>query len=158
MSTAELRSWLHAPDPERFPYEAVVRTYHCVGKHFVPNELLELLGKARAVLPGVHGPWPRMRTLAAFLDTALDKPDSRYDYSSYLALPLLELPTADDPVQQAPFARSRCDRLTSQLITDVLAFELAALEGHTRCCRRCDQHRSWLSNASGTACGRSGRR
>lgn len=131
MCTAELTSWLHEPNPQRFPYEAVVRAYHSVGKHFVPTDVLELLGEARAVLPGLHGPWPRLRTLAAFLDTALDKPDNRYDYPTYLALSLLELPTADDRLEQASFARSRCDRLTAQLVADVLAFELAALDGQT---------------------------
>jgi tryptophan 2,3-dioxygenase len=37
----------------------------------------------------------------------------------------------DDPVEQAPFARSRCDRLVVQLVGDALSFELAALDGRT---------------------------
>lgn len=131
MCTAELRTWLRQPDPEQFPYDAVVRSYHSAGKHFVPADVLELLDRVRAELPNLRGPWPKVRSLAAFLDTALDKLDNRYRYPTYLALSLLELPTADDPAEQAPFAQSRCDRLTTQLIADVLMFELGASAGRT---------------------------
>jgi tryptophan 2,3-dioxygenase len=109
----------------------VVRHYHKVGKHFVRSETLELLGQARDMLPTMCGPWPHVQTLASFLNTALDKPDERYDYPTYLALSLLPLPTVEDPREQAPFAWSRCDRLITHLVTDSLAFELAALEGET---------------------------
>ncbi|MFI7667519.1 tryptophan 2,3-dioxygenase [Nocardia sp. NPDC049526] len=131
MSTAELMSWLCVPAAERFPYDAVLRGYHSVGKHFVPADTLDLLDQARAVLPGLGGPWPPVRVLAAFLDCALDKLDNRYDYPTYLALRLLELPVVDDPIEQALFARSRCDRRTVQLLADVLAFELAAIQDRT---------------------------
>lgn len=131
MSIAELKSWLREPDLTTFPYEAVITEYHCVGKHFVSPRLLDLLAEVRAELPSMRGPWPQLRTLMSFLDTLLDKPDERYDYSSYTALPLLQLPGADDPVEQAPFARARCDRLTTQIVSDALAFELATVEGRT---------------------------
>ncbi|MFC0430671.1 tryptophan 2,3-dioxygenase [Kutzneria buriramensis] len=131
MFTAEVQSWLHAPDPKRFPYDAVVRHFHSVGKHFVPTELLDLLAEARDRLPTLRGPWTHVRTLSAFLSTALDKPDKQYDYPTYLALSLLPLPAVDDPMDQAPFARSRCDRLTVQLIADTLAFEIAAGDRRT---------------------------
>lgn len=131
MSTAELRSWLQEPEPKKFPYAAVVRHYQCVGKHFVRPELLQLLADVRDRLPVMRGPWQHVQTLSSFLSTALDKPDNRYDYPTYLALSLLQLPTVDDPVEQAPFARSRCDRLLVQLTADALAFEIAAVEGAT---------------------------
>ena len=131
MPRAELGSWLQDPDPKTFPYDAVVRQYHRVGKHFVPAELLATLSDVRDRLPAMHGPWSHVQMLASFLSTALDKPDGRYDYTSYLALALLRLPEANDPVEQAPFARSRCDRLTAQLVCDALAFELAAADGST---------------------------
>ncbi|HEX5404679.1 MAG TPA: hypothetical protein VFX16_20510 [Pseudonocardiaceae bacterium] len=131
MSTAELRTWLHEPDPKKFPYAAVVRHYQLVGKHFVQPELLELLDDVRDQLPSMRGPWQHIQTLAAFLGTALDKPDNRYDYPTYLALSLLQLPTVDDPVEQALFARSRCDRLVAQLIADALAFEIDVTDGTT---------------------------
>ncbi|WP_208759238.1 hypothetical protein [Microbispora triticiradicis] len=131
MSTAELSSWLRNPDLMKFPYAAVVREYHHVGKHFVPPELLRMLAEARTLLPSLHGPWPHVHTLASFLDTALDKPDQRYDYPTYLALSLLQLPGPDDPLEQALFARPRCDRLIAQLVADALAFELAAQDGRT---------------------------
>ncbi|WP_069172166.1 tryptophan 2,3-dioxygenase [Streptomyces griseus] len=129
MATAELASWVQEADPGRFPYDAVVREYQRVGKHFVSKELLDRLTAVRDRLPMMHGPWPEVRALASFLDTALDKPDGRYDYPTYLALSMLELPGLDEPVATAPFARSRCDRLSVQLIADALDFELAALDG-----------------------------
>lgn len=131
MSTAEITSWLRVPAAEQFPYDAVLRGYHSVGKHFVPTDTLELLDQARTVLPRLAGPWPPIRVLTAFLDCALDKLDNRYNYPSYLALRLLELPTIDDPIEQALFARSRCDRHTVQLLADLLSFELAALQDPT---------------------------
>jgi tryptophan 2,3-dioxygenase len=131
MSTAELRSWLHGSDPKKFPYDAIVRHYHVVGKHFVAPELLQLLAEVRDKLPTMRGPWHHVQTLAQFLSTALDKPDERYDYPTYLALALLQLPTVDDPLEQAAYARSRCDRLIVQLVADSLAFELEALDGRT---------------------------
>lgn len=131
MFTAEVRSWLHDPDPKTFPYDEVVRHFHSVGKHFVPPELLKALAEVRDLLPTLRGPWAHVRTLADFLSTALDKPDQRYDYPTYLALAQLRLPGVDDPVSQAPFARSRCDRLVVQLVADALAFEIAALDGRT---------------------------
>ncbi|WP_328556985.1 MULTISPECIES: tryptophan 2,3-dioxygenase [unclassified Streptomyces] len=131
MPQAELRCWLHDPDPQKFPYEVVVRHYHQVGKHFVAPELLSLLSRIRELLPTVHCPWPDVRLLSAFLNTALDKPDGRYDYPTYLALELLQLPSVNDPVERAVFARSRCDRLVAQLVTDALSFELATLDGRS---------------------------
>ncbi|MFI1568163.1 tryptophan 2,3-dioxygenase [Streptomyces sp. NPDC020490] len=131
MPQAELQCWLHEPDPMKFPYDAVVRHYHQVGKHFVDPKVLRLLDEVRERLPALRAPWPQVQMLASFLSTALDKADERYDYPTYLALGLLQLPAVDDPQEQAPFARSRCDRLVAQLVTDALAFELAALDETT---------------------------
>jgi len=131
MSTAELDAWFYELDPEKFPYEAIVREFHSVGKHFVSPELLDSLARARSLLPQLNSPWPNVHTLACFLDTALDKPDGRYDYPTYLALSLLQLPSVDDPIDQTPFTRSRCDRLIVQLATDALHFELEAADGRT---------------------------
>jgi len=127
MSIAELQYWLECPDPKAFPYEAVMDEYHSVGKHFVPGALLDLLSRARSLLPELNGPWACMETLVAFLNTALDKSDKRYDYPNYLALALLPLPSVDDPPGQLPCARSRCDRILSQLMADLVKFELDAL-------------------------------
>ena len=128
MCTHELRHWLRSPQLRTFPYDQVVRHYHAVGKHFVAPELLAVLARARDLLPTIPGPWPQVQTLASFLDCALDKPDGRYEYSTYLGLPLLQVPSVDDSLSQAPFARTRCDRLGAQLVTDALAFELVAAE------------------------------
>ena len=129
MSIAEVESWLQDPDPGKFPYEAVLREYQRVGKHFVSAAPRALLATVRDRLPALRGPWPDRSVLASFLNTALDKPDGRYDYLTYLALALLRLPPLDDRVAHMPSARSRCDRLLVQLVTDAASFELAALDG-----------------------------
>nr|CEL13398.1 hypothetical protein; Hypothetical protein [Kibdelosporangium sp. MJ126-NF4]CTQ99087.1 hypothetical protein; Hypothetical protein [Kibdelosporangium sp. MJ126-NF4] len=131
MFAAELQSWLDDPVAEKFPYDVVVQHFHDVGKHFVRPAELKLLADARDRLPLLRGPWEHVRTLADFLSSALDKHDERYDYPTYLALPLLRQPTVDDPVDQAPFVRARCDRLVVHLMADALAFEIAAMDGST---------------------------
>lgn len=129
MSVAELDAWFFDQAPGKFPYEAVVREFHAAGKHFVPADLLRSLSQARSLLPELNCPWSDVRTLACFLDTLLDKPDGRYDYPTYLGLSLLQLPAVDDPPLQAPFTRTRCDRLMVQLATDALQFELDVAAG-----------------------------
>ena len=131
MSLAELDAWSYQPDVERFPYEEVVREFQSVGKHFVSPDLLNDLASVRALLPSLNSPWANVHTLSCFLDAALDKRDGRYDYQTYLALSMLQLPSVDDPSDQIPFTRPRCDRLIAQLATDVLHFELAAAAGQT---------------------------
>ena len=83
IARSELAAWRAAPDPGRFPYDAVIAAMQAVGKHFVAPELLGDLDGVRRELP--RG-CPAHRQLARFLDTALDKFDGRYDNPSYLAL------------------------------------------------------------------------
>lgn len=130
----ELTDWLTDPVPSRFPYPAVTHEFHRVGKHFVPDEILKSLALARERL----APEAPTRADAAhrllldrFLDTALDKWDGRYDYPSYTSLSVLGLPTADDGPAAAAAARVTRDRLTVQLLADLLRFELVAAEGGT---------------------------
>nr|WP_231932632.1 tryptophan 2,3-dioxygenase family protein [Micromonospora rifamycinica] len=90
-SVRELTSWSSGTaDPEQFPYHVVVAEFNRVGKHFVDKELLARLARVRVQ---VTARTPAAHPLSAFLDVALDKWDARYDYRSYLALPLLPLPT-----------------------------------------------------------------
>ena len=122
----ELAAWLAGPDPERFPYDAVIAEFHRVGKHFVCAELLAALDRIRS-MPTAQAD----RVLAGFLDTALDKHDGRYDNPSYLALSQLPLPgTGDCGLDLARAARQR-DRLLAALVADTLDFVLAAADGHT---------------------------
>ena len=120
----ELAPWLSSPDPETFPYDAVVTEFHRAGKHFVAYELLALLDAVRAALPG--GSDPGSRQLARFLDIALDKWDGRYDNPSYLAVDLLPLPGTGE----GSVAWQR-DRLVAMLVADTLRFELAAADRRT---------------------------
>jgi tryptophan 2,3-dioxygenase len=112
--------------PETFPYRRVVAEYHRVGKHFVSKELLAALDAVRRRLPE-FGESPG-EPLAGFLDSALDKYDGRYDYPTYIGLPVLPLPEGED--QEA--AAEHRDRLVLLLVTDALWFELLATSGRTR--------------------------
>lgn len=125
IARAELAAWRAAPQPDAFPYDAVVAAFHAVGKHFVAAELLTDLDRVRGELP--RG-CPAHRRLARFLDTTLDKFDRRYDNPSYLALAHLGLPGADGCPDPRHAAHTR-DRLIALLMADVLRFELATAHG-----------------------------
>ncbi|MER7419200.1 tryptophan 2,3-dioxygenase family protein [Micromonospora peucetia] len=147
----ELTSWLSgAAEADNFPYSPVLAEFHRVGKHFVEKELLALLDQIRAqmTVPAAGPPAPAVRLLRDFLDVALDKWDGRYDYRSYLALRLLQLPCGEDDgpgreddghgrkddghgdgdgsLARPDGARRSRDRLLVRLVADALAFELAA--------------------------------
>lgn len=125
----ELTTWLSTPDLDAFPYEAVLEEFHRNGKHFVPDDVLRGLDRARSALPAIAD--PRKQLLDRFLDTALDKYDGRYDYLSYLALRMLPLPTVEDPVQDVMQAVWLRDRLLVLLVADALRFELSVADGDT---------------------------
>lgn len=126
-AVAALEAWAAARvDPATFPYDHVLTCFHRVGKHFVPDHLLDALEKARSALVESSVDTDR---LAAFLDVTLDKRDGRYDYLSYLALGLLPLPVPSDFGPGG--ARWRHDRLVAHLVADIAAFELAAQERST---------------------------
>ncbi|OCC13539.1 hypothetical protein [Streptomyces sp. PTY087I2] len=106
-----LARWLRDPGTDDFPYPAVVSAFQRTGKERVAATLLTALSEARS-RTSEHSP------LARFLDIALDKHDGRYDYTSYLAIELFPAP-----------ADTVTDRVVTLLVADVLAFELAALDG-----------------------------
>jgi tryptophan 2,3-dioxygenase len=121
-----LTEWRAHPDPDAFPYDAIVAEYLRVGKHSVARELLTDLGRIRDELG--EGSGPAHTRLARFLDTALDKFDERYDNPSYLALEQLGLPGADG-CPDTGHAQRRRDRQLVLLIVDMMRFELAAAHG-----------------------------
>ncbi|MFJ8312988.1 MULTISPECIES: tryptophan 2,3-dioxygenase [unclassified Streptomyces] len=125
-----LAEWRSDGDPGVFPYASVVDAYQLVGKHFVEGELLASLAEVRDALPTLRGAARDRELLASFLDTALDKRDGRYDYQTYLALGLL-LGPADPSDRKEHACPQQRDRLTVQLIADIVEFELDALEGRT---------------------------
>ncbi|MFD9905838.1 tryptophan 2,3-dioxygenase [Streptomyces sp. NPDC059063] len=138
----ELDDWLRDPGPERFPYDAVIAEFHRVGKHFVAKELLADLAAARSALQDGTGDRGADPVLAAFLDTALDKWDGRYDYCTYLSLGVLPLPggqetassgasTGDGGPAAVRAAGHRRDRLVVQLVADALRQQLAAADGES---------------------------
>ncbi|NUR59357.1 MAG: hypothetical protein HOV87_11910 [Catenulispora sp.] len=103
-----------------FPYDDVLATVQQVGKHFMPADLLDHLATVRAQLYLDAEPDP---VLGRWLDCLLDKYDHRYDYRSYLALPMLPLPRAGgDPGR-------RRDELLLWLLTDLIQFELDTAAG-----------------------------
>ena len=116
-----LTQWTFRPDAASFPYEHVVAEFQRAGKHFVADEMLDALDRARDLLPEARG---TTDSLAKYLSVLLDKRDGTYDYASYLALDVF--PELD---KTSPWT-SR-DRLVAHLVADVLLFELAAADGET---------------------------
>ncbi len=132
MSMTELQAWLDEPEPATFPYDAVVGAYRRVGKHFVADDVLAALAAARETLPDLSGRDAAATLLRRFLQVALDKWDGRYDYPTYTGLCLLPMPSVDDAPQDAATALARRDRLVVHLLADLVAFELATLDGSAR--------------------------
>ncbi|MEU8376633.1 tryptophan 2,3-dioxygenase family protein [Micromonospora sp. NPDC048894] len=130
-SPEPLQRWLfqRRPAAAQFPYAAVVDAYQRHGKHLIPDQWTELLTATRNRLPEVRG--IRHSPLAAFLTNALDKTDGRYDYRTYLSLNLLPLAAIDGAPASAARLLARRDRLHVQLLTDVIRFELRAIDGAT---------------------------
>ena len=128
----QVRDWLSDPLESRFPYDAVLAAFHETGKEAVSRDLLLLLDEVREQFPRVGGSPVRTSLLRDFLDVALDKYDGRYDYPSYTGLRLLPMPSVDEPDLLAEIALPRRDRLTLQLLADVVRFELDAMDGTER--------------------------
>jgi tryptophan 2,3-dioxygenase len=135
VNTKTITEWLDTPEPTSFPYDAVLSEYLNVGKHFVSDDTLKSLTGVRdwleTVTPARAAEWAELNR---FLVTALDKWDGRYDYATYIALDVLNLPgVAQQGELAAPamFALPHRDRLVVQLIADALGFELAVTDGRT---------------------------
>ncbi|NMN95400.1 tryptophan 2,3-dioxygenase family protein [Antrihabitans stalactiti] len=126
----ELTTWLDSPHADSFPYDAVVDEFCSAGKHFVSGDLLAMLASARATSTG--GSYVGKGLLARFMKTALDKWDRRFDNPSYLALNLLPMPGNGHRRPDLQDAEEQRDRLFALLVTDILRFEIAAVDGHDR--------------------------
>ncbi|MFV2102153.1 tryptophan 2,3-dioxygenase family protein [Micromonospora sp. LOL_024] len=131
MNPEPLHRWLaqRRPTTHRFPYDRVVDAYQHYGKHLIPEEWTTLLCTTRDRLREVSGPRGQ---LAAFLDTALDKVDDRFGYHTYLALPLLPIPDPDRTTEPADRLLAGRDRFHVLLLSDLIAFELRALDSTNR--------------------------
>ncbi|GIJ08383.1 tryptophan 2,3-dioxygenase family protein [Micromonospora andamanensis] len=128
MRTEPLQQWLNGQLSARsFPYEPTMDAFQHHGKHAMPQQWLTLLSAARDRLGKVSGPKDH---LAAFLFTALDKADNRFDYRSYLALPLLPIPDPDTSSYRTDRLMTRRDHYHILLLSDLIAFELDALDGN----------------------------
>lgn len=129
----DLETWLGRRDVAPFPFDDILERYWRVGKHFVDRPTLDTLDRLRRRLAAHRSPCAGTARALAFLDVALDKYDGRYDYRSYLALPLLPLPETGGSAGLEDAARRR-DQLAVRLVADVLDFELGALDGERRPC------------------------
>ncbi|PZG22153.1 hypothetical protein C1I95_06085 [Micromonospora craterilacus] len=126
MSINPIQQWLNGrPNARRFPFEPTMVAFQHHGKHAMPQEWLTLLSTARDRLFEVSGPKDH---LTAFLFNALDKADNRFDYRSYLALPLLPIPDPDTSSDTAARLMARRNRYHVLLLSDLIAFELHALD------------------------------
>ncbi|MEH1124757.1 hypothetical protein [Micromonospora sp. CPCC 206061] len=126
----ELTTWMRDRSPARFPFEAVHEAFQRAGKHFVAKRLLVVLDQARREL-GPSPDTPAGRRLHGYLDCLLDKHDGRYDYRTYLALAMLPLPVPLDAACTPATALRAHDRLSVNLLADLLRFEVAAAAGTT---------------------------
>lgn len=123
--------WWVMPSAGSFPFEVALRAFHAKGKAFVPETVVERLGRVRSERNRVVGADPDQSLLDGFLDAALDKYEGRYDYATYCALKSLNLPDgagvgAEVTPQEISVAR---DRGLVGLLGSLLEFELSALEG-----------------------------
>ncbi|WP_387691353.1 hypothetical protein [Photorhabdus sp. RM71S] len=109
-----------------FPYQDVVRMYHKTGKHFVPEYFIELLNITRKEYAKLNR--EEIEQVTRFLNVLLDKYDGTYDYRSYLALELLNMPDDQTGIKAYSEAQSHIDRMTLLLTADLLKFELGGLE------------------------------
>ncbi|WP_018218387.1 tryptophan 2,3-dioxygenase family protein [Salinispora vitiensis] len=136
MTTAAvaIRAWLVGPrHSDNFPYAVVTDELHRVGKHFLDGELVAALQQTRTELGSVPGSYASSQLLRAWLDVMLDKPDGRYCYHTYLALPLLPQPgQSDNGLTPDTAAALRCrDRLVAALIADTVRFASTGGEATT---------------------------
>lgn len=115
---SEIKTWRNDRSTvgrKAFPYRSIVHEIQTRGKHFLSTELLRELDDVRA-----EGAADRL--LDQFLTSVLDKYDDRYQYQSYLALPVL----ADLVDGQAGIDALN---LAGLLVSDAIQFELTALHG-----------------------------
>lgn len=118
---AELHRWTDDPRSETFPFSAVRSEIIQVGKHFLDDDSLTALARARDELPRTSGNDDRRDLIARFLDVVLDKADGRYDYLTYTAMPLFPI------AEPSTSAEIQADRTIALLVADLLDFELGAM-------------------------------
>ncbi|MFE6744190.1 tryptophan 2,3-dioxygenase, partial [Streptomyces tubercidicus] len=123
---AQLDGWRKKPNAGTFPNQALVDYVKLVGKHFLPVSLLMTLQEARLAIPNCVGDPVEREVLLRFLNIILDKRDNRYDYISYIALPLL----GADPQTLTPNHSEGATRTRiALLVGDALIFETGAALG-----------------------------
>ncbi|MFF3291617.1 tryptophan 2,3-dioxygenase [Streptomyces sp. NPDC003023] len=147
----ELAVWRALDGEAPFPYDSTVDHLRAVGKHFLGEELLELLAACRSLNRERNSAVFPDAFLGRFLDVLLDKFDDRYDYPSYTALPLLlhgwgeaSSGAADGAVGEAANVTDavtgdaaeggqglcdRRDRMVLLLLADLIGFESLVLDG-----------------------------
>ncbi|WP_192484881.1 MULTISPECIES: tryptophan 2,3-dioxygenase family protein [Cysteiniphilum] len=118
--------WIAQENKAVFPYEDIIRVYHKTGKHFVPDHFLELLNVARKKCATFNT--DDAENALRFLKVVLDKYDGSYDYRSYLALDLLDMPNDHTETKAYTEAQSYINHMTLLLTADLLKFELGGLE------------------------------
>ncbi|WP_386823427.1 hypothetical protein [Lysobacter brunescens] len=125
-ASGAIDAWIGNDGSGLFPYDAVIRAYHEMGKHFVPDTLLERLDDARSLITKQA---QTEQALKVFLDVALDKYDSRYEYVTYLAISVLSIDAGGARGDTRWNSLEKRDRLFLHLICDMLRFELLMIDG-----------------------------
>jgi tryptophan 2,3-dioxygenase len=130
-----LDDWARSPSVDTFPYRNVIQELRRRGKHFADAKLLSELSRIRSdILSSIskeNQQGSARGTLKTFLDVSLDKNDGTYNYTTYIAVDLLGLPTG--AVYTSPLESSKRlhDTAVVSLICDALQFELDAANGHS---------------------------
>ncbi len=126
---AAFDSWWVGPEAPAFPYAATLRAMRSTGKHFASESVTGRLSAIREARSRVAGCAADQVMLDAFLDTALDKAEGRYDYSTYCALKVMDLPEgAETTLSLLDIAHQR-DVGLAGLLGDLVRFELSTLDG-----------------------------
>jgi len=127
-----LKDWSELSFPETFPYSTTLREVRKRGKHFMGDSALDALKQARSVVAAKRYRCECGRFLAKFLDLALDKVDRKYDYQTYIALPLFEQGRPDISDQtQIQRAQHAHDVTLCSIVADILQFELNLTHGRS---------------------------
>lgn len=123
-----LLDWVENPCPVTFPYGKVLQAVRRQGKHFIDTNVLAALEQARCTLARTQTTDHAL--LNKFLDVVLDKYDNKYNYLSYIGLPLLEHEHADlTDTASVQLSQHVHDVTVAALIGDALRFELECLSG-----------------------------
>jgi tryptophan 2,3-dioxygenase len=125
----QLNWWAKSKRPNTFPYTTVLSAYRNDGKHFASEKIRSKLKYIQRELEDCTD--QKYEDILMFLEVLLDKHDGYYDYQSYLALTLIDIPDEDTLVVEPRDPQQHLDRRMILLCADIAQFEIEAFAGVT---------------------------